>query len=218
MKLYDYYRSSCSYRVRIGLNIKDISYETLSVHLVNNGGEQHQPNYLELNPQGLVPTLDENGHIISQSLAILEYLEEICPTPPFLPPKPLGRAQVRSMSLLIACDMHPLNNLRVLTQLKNQFKASEQQVMDWYHHWLKQGFDALETRLQAMPHKSHVCYGNEVTMADICLIPQIYNAKRFGFSLHNYPLINSINTYCLSLPAFQEATPQEQIAEFETKP
>ena len=143
MKLYDYYRSSASYRVRIALNIKNISYETLSVHLINNGGEQLHPDYLQLNPQGLVPTLDENGHIISQSLAIIEYLEEINPTPSLLPQTPLGRAQVRSMALSIACDIHPLNNLRVLTRLRNQFQANDQQIMDWYHHWLKLGFDAL---------------------------------------------------------------------------
>ncbi|MCC5015613.1 MULTISPECIES: maleylacetoacetate isomerase [Legionella] len=209
MKLYDYYRSTASYRVRIALNIKNISYETLAVHLINHGGEQRHPDYLQLNPQGLVPTLDENGHIISQSLAIIEYLDEMNPAPPLLPQHPLGRAQVRSLALTVACDMHPLNNLRVLTRLREQFQADEQQIQDWYHHWLKLGFDALEARLQAIPHKTQLCYGNEVSMADICLIPQVYNANRFGFSMANYPIINEINAHCLSLTPFRDAAPYE---------
>lgn len=210
MKLYDYYRSSASYRVRIALNIKNISYETLAVHLINNGGEHHHPDYLKLNPQGLVPTLNENGHIISQSIAIIEYLEEISPNPPLLPPTPLGRAQVRSMALMIACDIHPINNLRVLEQLRNEFNANEQQVTTWYHHWIKQGFDALESRLQAMPHKNKVCYGSEVSLADICLIPQVYNAHRFRFPMENYPLINEIYDYCCALEPFKDAAPEQQ--------
>lgn len=210
MKLYDYYRSSASYRVRIALNIKNICYETLAVHLVNQGGEHHLPQYLELNPQGLVPTLDENGHIITQSLAIIEYLDEINPSPSLLPPTPLGRAKVRSLAMIIACDIHPLNNLRVLNQLRKEFDANEEQVMRWYHLWLKAGFDAFEQVLQTLPHKSphQLCYGNEVSMADICLIPQVYNAHRFGFSMAAYPLINDINAYCLSLPAFNHAAPE----------
>ncbi|KTC81495.1 maleylacetoacetate isomerase [Legionella brunensis] len=208
MKLYDYYRSTASYRVRLALNIKHISYEKLAVQLVGHSGEQHRPEYLQLNPQGLVPTLDENGHILTQSLAIIEYLEEISPTPPLLPANPLGRAQVRSMALTIACDMHPLNNLRVLTRLRDQFQATEEQVMDWYHHWLKLGFDALEKKLQSLPHKTQLCYGNEVTMADVCLIPQVFNANRFGFSMANYPIISEINAHCLTLAPFKDAAPQ----------
>ncbi|WP_028387574.1 maleylacetoacetate isomerase [Legionella fairfieldensis] len=209
MKLYDYYRSTASYRVRIALNIKNITYEALSVHLTNNGGEQHCSEYLKLNPQGLVPTLNENGHIINQSIAIIEYLEEMNPTPALLPQTPLGRAQVRSMALTIACDIHPLNNLRVLQRLRTDFQADEQQIQAWYHHWLKLGFDALESRLQAIPHKSQVCYGSEITMADLCLVPQVYNAQRFNFSMADYPLINAINQYCLTLPAFIKAAPSE---------
>ncbi|KTC68069.1 glutathione S-transferase (maleylacetoacetate isomerase) [Legionella birminghamensis] len=208
MKLYDYYRSTASYRVRIALNIKNISYERIAVHLVNNGGEHHHPDYLNLNPQGLVPTLDEHGHIVTQSLAIIEYLDEISPTPPLLPATPFGRAQVRSLALLIACDMHPLNNLRVLNQLRSQFGADEAQIHEWYHRWLKEGFDAFERRLSAIPHKHHYCYGNEVSLADICLIPQVYNAKRFGFPMDEYPLINEIEAYCLGLAAFKNAAPE----------
>jgi len=208
LKLYDYYRSTASYRVRIALNLKNMSYEKIPVHLINNGGEHHNPDYLQLNPQGLVPTLNENGHIISQSLAIIEYLDDISPEPALLPPTPYGRAQVRSLAMIIACDMHPLNNLRVLNQLRHQFDANNEQVNAWYHHWLKAGFDAIESRLQSIPHKNQVCYGSEITMADICLIPQVYNARRFDFSLENYPLITEIDAYCCSLPAFKNAQPE----------
>lgn len=209
MKLYDYYRSTASYRVRIALNLKNMNYQALSIHLVNQGGEQNHPDYKNINPQGLVPTLDENGHIIQQSLAIIEYLEEIYPTPSLLPQIPLGRAKVRSLALLIACDMHPLNNLRVLKQLREQFQATEAQVSAWYHHWLKEGFDAFEEHLRRRNHPGHTCYGNDVSLADICLIPQVYNAKRFKFSMDDYPLINEINDYCTSLPSFVKAAPLE---------
>ncbi len=207
MKLYDYYRSSSSYRVRIALNIKHISYEAIPVHLIENGGEQHQAAYLALNPQGLVPTLDENGHILTQSLAIIEYLDEINPTPALLPQNPYGRAMVRSIALTIACDLHPLNNLRVLQQLRAQFQATEEQVMVWYQHWLKNGFDAVENTLKKLHRKHPVCYGNDLSLADICLIPQVYNAVRFNFSLADYPLICEINDHCLTLPAFLQAAP-----------
>lgn len=211
MKLYDYFRSSASYRVRIALNIKNISYEALPVHLVNNGGEQHQPDYMKLNPQGLVPTLDENGHILTQSLAIIEYLEDISPKPALLPANPLARAQIRSLALIVAADMHPLNNLRVLQQLRQQFHADEQQVLEWYHLWLKKGFDAFESKLQHLQRKNSVCYGSDVTLADICLIPQVYNAHRFNFPMDNYPLITEINEYCTNLPAFLAAAPESEV-------
>src|SRR3990167_141808 len=200
MKLYDYYRSTACYRVRIALNLKNVNYEKLSIHLTNNGGEQYQTEYLNLNPQGLVPTLDENGHLLTQSLAIIEYLDEINPNPTLLPTTPLGRAHVRSLAMIIACDTHPLNNLRVLNQLKHQFSANEEQTHAWYHHWLELCFSALETRLQQQ-NKGSFCYGNTVTLADICLIPQIYNAQRFNFSMENYPIINSINKHCLDIDA-----------------
>jgi maleylacetoacetate isomerase len=208
MKLYDYYRSTASYRVRIALNYKGIHYDTLAVHLVNNGGEQHHPHYLELNPQGLVPTLDTNGHILSQSLAIIEYLDDINPTPALLPKTPLGRAEVRRLAMIIACDIHPLNNLRVLQQLKQQFQATELDINEWYHHWLKQGFDAIETHLQQIPRKHPVCYGQEISLADICLIPQVYNAKRFHFAMTHYPLIHDIYEHCLTIDAFAHARPE----------
>lgn len=211
MKLYDYYRSSASYRVRIALNLKNISYERFQIHLMNNGGEQHHENYQTLNPQGLVPTLDENGHVITQSLAIIEYLDDICPTPALLPLNPLAKAHVRGLALIIACDTHPLNNLRVLEQLKQQFQATEQQIAVWYHHWLKKGFDAIELQLKNLPRKNPVCYGSEISIADICLIPQVYNAHRFHFSMKDYPLINEINDYCLTLGAFINAAPEATV-------
>lgn len=210
MKLYDYYRSSCSYRVRIALNIKQINYETIPVHLVNDGGEQHNPEYHAVNPQELVPALEANGHILSQSLAIIEYLDEVNPLPALMPVHPLGRAQVRSLAMIIACDIHPLNNLRVLQTLREEFKASDDQVTGWYHQWLKAGFDAFEIKLANLHRKIPVCYENEISLADICLIPQVYNAKRFDFSLDKYPLIRDINDYCLTLPAFINAVPLQR--------
>lgn len=208
MKLYDYYRSTACYRVRIALNLKSINYELLVVHLMNNGGEHHSSDYLKLNPQGLVPTLDENGHIISQSLAIIEYLDEISPQPPLLPSTPLARAHVRSLALLVACDIHPINNLRVINKLRSQFNADETEVMLWYHHWLKQGFDAFETQLQSLSTKSKgFAYGQEISLADICLIPQVFNANRFNFSMEAYPLINQVVEHCLQIPAFRDAAP-----------
>lgn len=208
MILYDYFRSTACYRVRIALNIKNIAYEKRTIHLINQGGEHHSPQYQQINPQGLVPSLDVQGHIVHQSLAIIEYLEETYPENPLLPPDPLHKASLRSLALLIACDMHPLNNLRVLTHLKEQFKATESQVMDWYHHWLKEGFDAFERRLTLLERSKPVCFGAEVSLADVCLIPQVYNAHRFKFSLAPYPLISEINNYCLSLNPFKNADPE----------
>lgn len=207
MQLYDYYRSTACYRVRIALRLKNIPYETIPIHLVNAGGEQHHPDYLTINPQGLVPALNEQGHILTQSLAIIEYLDETHPLPPLLPKDPEARAQVRSLALLIACDMHPLNNLRVLQTLREDYSASEDAIIKWYHHWLKAGFDAYEAKLKTRPRAPHVSFGNHVTLADICLIPQVYNANRFQFSMAAYPHISEITQHCLSLPEFAE--PQE---------
>ena len=207
MKLYDYYRSTACYRVRIALNLKQLSYEKIPIHLTNNDGEQHQPDYLKVNPQGLVPTLKDNAHILNQSLAIIEYLDECHPTSPLLPQDPYARAQVRALALTIACDMHPLNNLRVLQQLRHHFQATETEVSTWYHHWLKEGFDAIEQQLAHLPREHPVCFGQSISLADICLIPQVYNAKRFNFSMKDYPLINKIDAYCLQNEAFIEAMP-----------
>ncbi|RUR12051.1 maleylacetoacetate isomerase [Legionella sp. km772] len=207
MKLYDYYRSTACYRVRIALNIKNIHYDKIPVHLVNNGGEQHSSEYHHINPQELVPSLEANEQIIHQSLAIIEYLEEIFPEIPLLPHTILDKAQVRSLALLVACDMHPLNNLRVLNRLKQQFSAQEADVQEWYHYWLRTGFDAFEEKLHHLKRSKAVCFGDTPTIADVCLIPQVYNAKRFNFSMDDYPLISQINSYCLTLPPFQNAAP-----------
>lgn len=207
MKLYDYWRSTASYRVRIALNIKKVHYDKISVSLLPAHAEHQTDTYLAINPQGLVPTLYENSHIVSQSLAIIEYLEDICPTPSLLPKTPLGKAFVRSIAQIIACDMHPLNNLRVLQQLKEQFNATDDDITKWYHLWLKKGFDAIEQKLRSCANKHPVCYGKDITLADVCLIPQVYNANRFNFDMNDYPLINAVNEHCLKIPAFMEALP-----------
>lgn len=207
MKLYDYYRSTACYRVRIALNIKNIHYDKIPVHLVNNGGEQHSSDYHRINPQELVPSLVANEQVIHQSLAIIEYLEDIFPTPSFLPHTILDKAQVRSLALLIACDMHPLNNLRVLNRLREQFSAQDADIQEWYSLWLRTGFDAFEEKLHHLKRSKPVCFGDVPTIADVCLIPQVYNATRFNFSMDDYPLISQINSYCLTLPAFQNAAP-----------
>ena len=207
IKLYDYYRSSACYRVRIALNIKNIAYEKIPIHLVQNGGEQHSSEYKQLNPQGLVPSLIHEGRIISQSLAIIDYLEAYYPEPALLPIDPYNRANVNYLALIIACDMHPLNNLRVLNQLKAQFNADETLVMQWYYHWLQSGFEAFEAKLKTLDRSEPVCFGDNLSLADLCLIPQVYNAKRFNFPMDDYPIINEIDAYCGQLPAFKNAAP-----------
>ncbi|MBA4697304.1 MAG: maleylacetoacetate isomerase [Legionella sp.] len=211
LTLYDYFRSSASYRVRIALAWKGLLYEKLSIHLVKEGGQHRLPSYLAINPQGLVPTLaiEEAGqtNYLNQSLAIIEYLEEVHPNPPLLPADPLAKANVRSMALMIACEIHPLNNLRSLTYLKTHLSAEEETIQKWYHHWLTEGFNALERKLKTKPQMAPFCDGDSVTLADICLIPQIYNAVRFGFSLEPYPRLSAINAHCLTLKAFRDAAP-----------
>ncbi len=208
IKLYDYFRSSASYRVRIALNLKKIPYDLQTIHLVNHGGEQNQPSYRKLNPQGLVPSLEtEDGAVLSQSLAIIDYLEDTHPQPALLPSAPLERAKVKSLAMVIACDLHPLNNLRVLNYLRQNFSVTEENIKDWYQHWLKLGFDAFEARLGELPRNNTVCYGETPSLADVCLIPQVYNAHRFEFPMDSYPLINSIYQHCNTLEAFERAAP-----------
>jgi len=207
MILYDYPRSTAAYRVRIALHYKKIKFEQKKIHLLQDGGQQYLSEYTAINPQQLLPTLNDNGALITQSLAIIEYLDEQYPTPSILPKKPLARAQVRSLAQMVACDIHPLNNLRVLNYLRDGFNANDSNVTTWYHHWLKKGFDAIEQRLSNFPRSKPVCYGDTITLADMCLIPQAYNAERFHFSLEKYPTIQSIITYCLTLDAFMRAKP-----------
>lgn len=206
MTLYNYFRSSASYRVRIALNLKELTYTNKEIHLANS--EQHSENYQEINPQELVPSLQVGDYVITQSLAIIEYLEEQYPTPALLPFDVLERAQVRSLAQIIACDIHPLNNLRVLNYLKNNFHADDAAKKSWYHHWLKLGLDALENFVNRYSLTWQTCYKNELTLADVCLIPQLYNARRYEFSLENYPGLCQIEKYCLSLPAFEKAHPE----------
>lgn len=210
MKLYDYFRSTASYRVRIALNYKGIEYHQHVVHLAKDGGEQFTPEYKTLNPQCLVPTIVDGDQVLTQSIAILEYLEEIYPEPALLPDSPLEKARVRSLVQIVASDIHPLNNLRVLKFLKQHIHVTDEQKLAWYHHWLKTGFDAIETLLARSPETGLFCHGDAITFADICLIPQVYNAHRFEFDMEDYPTINRVNEDCLRLPYFEMATPEVQ--------
>jgi len=212
MKLYGYWRSSAAYRVRIVLNLKKLSAEHISVHLVNNGGEQHSETYQQLNPQHLVPTLVDNNEqgefSLNQSLAIIEYLEEKYPQANVLPTNFEDKAVVRGMAQAIACEIHPLDNLRVLQYLVKEMAVDESQKMKWYAHWIHLGFSALETQLER--YAGEYCFGNKVTLADVCLIPQVYNAKRFNVPLDAYPNIVRIWENCHQLDAFIQAAPEQQ--------
>lgn len=212
MKLYGYWRSSAAYRVRIALNLKGVSAEQLSVHLVRDGGEQHKAAYSALNPLELVPTLvvgdEDDSDVLSQSLAIVEYLDELYPKTPLLPASALERAHMRAMALTIACEIHPLNNLRVLQYLTQTLGIDETAKNSWYHHWIASGFAALETLL--VRHSGRYCFGDAITIADICLVPQVYNAQRFNVDLTPYPNIMRVWAECNQLAAFIEAMPERQ--------
>jgi maleylpyruvate isomerase len=211
MKLYSYYRSSCSYRVRIALNHKGLKYEHHSVHLVKDGGEQHKPEYKALNPQELVPTFIDGDFILTQSMAIMEYLEEKYPKPHILPKDAQQRAYVRQLSLICVADIHPLNNLKVLNHLSNEFGITQEQKTAWYHKWIRQGFDATEKLLEKSPFRiGPYCCGDEVTMADMCLIPQVYNARRYEMDMSLWPLITRAEEHCLKLKTFLNAAPENQ--------
>ncbi len=211
IKLYDYFRSSASFRVRIALNLKKLDYDIIPIHLLNQGGEQFLESYQQLNPQSLVPTLQHDGHTLTQSLAIIEYLDDIFPTPLLLPKDPVTKAHVRSFALIIAADMHPLNNLRVLQYLTTHHGITEEEKKQWYHHWLHNGLSALEKKLSTTSLSKNFCFGDEPTLADICLVPQLYNAKRFSCDLNTYPLLQKIDQHCLQHPAFIAALPQETV-------
>ena len=208
--LYDYWRSSAAYRVRIALHLKGLSYETRPVHLLRDGGEQHLPDYRAINPQQLVPCLLDGDRVITQSLAILEYLDETQPQVPLLPADARGRARVRALALALACDAHPLGNLRVLQRLESQFAASEMQCTEWAGHWIALGFEALETMLVDNAATGRYCHGDTPGFADACLIPQVYNARRRQVSLDDYPTVQRIYHECCALEAFQHAAPEAQ--------
>ncbi len=208
--LYSYFRSSAAYRVRIALNLKGLSYKTHHVHLVRNGGEQYNSDYCTINPQQLVPSLvTEDRTVIPQSLAIIEYLEETYPQAPLLSGDAKQRALIRAFALAISCDMHPLNNLRVLNYLKHEFDVNEAQKSTWYHHWIKQGFTALEQQISNGGNKQF-CFGDAPSLADICLIPQMYNAQRFHCDLSQYPTLRTIYNHCMEIDAFYKAAPEAQ--------
>ena len=209
MKLYDYFRSSAAYRVRIALNLKGVAPERAFVHLRRNA--QRSEDYLALNPQGLVPMLvADDSAVLTQSLAIVEYLDEAYPAPPLLPAAPTERARVRGIALEIACDIHPLNNLRVLQYLKNTLGVSEEQKDAWYKYWIDVGLEALETRLARDAATGRFCHGDTPTLADICLVPQLANARRMNIDVAPYPTLTRIEAAAISLPAFVDAAPAKQ--------
>ena len=210
MKLYSFFRSSASYRVRIALNLKGVDYEQLPIHLRRGGGEQFGAAYQAINPQALVPALEDGGRVLIQSLAIMEYLDERFPKPPLLPEAPADRAFVRSMALVIACEIHPIQNLRVLVYLKNSLKHSDEDVNRWAQHWINLGLSALEQMIAAQSQRGKFCFGDAPTMADICLIPQLANARRFNCNLADFPSLMKIDENCMILPAFANAAPEKQ--------
>ena len=209
MKLYSYWRSSAAYRVRIALNLKGLEYELIPTHLIRSGGEHRKPDYLALNPQGLVPVLEHDGVVLSQSLAIIEYLDEMFPNPPLLPAEAADRATVRAVAQLIACEMHPLNNLRVLKYLRQELKQDKVAVDGWYRHWVAVGFEALE-KLIGNTGDGQYCCGGAVTLADVCLVPQVFNARRFACDLTPYPELVGVAESLEKLEAFAKAAPQNQ--------
>jgi maleylacetoacetate isomerase len=207
--LYGYFRSSAAFRARIALNLKGIVPRMEFVHLLKDGGEQHRADYKAVNPQELIPTLVHDGHTIAQSLAIIEYLDEIVPTPPLLPPDAAGRARARQIAYAIACDIHPVNNLRVNQFLKATFGADGAAQIAWQRHWIALGFEALEIML-GDGQTGTFCHGDGPTVADICLIPQMANARRVELDLDPYPTLLRIEAHALSLPAFDAALPKNQ--------
>lgn len=204
MKLYNYFRSSASYRVRIALALKQLPYTYMPVHLLK--GEHRQAGFGALSADSFVPLLEDQGQYLSQSLAIMEYLDEVHPTPPLLPADPLGRARVRALAQSVACDIHPLNNLRVLKYLVRQVKASDEAKDEWYRHWCREGLQALERQLERVGSQTY-CYGDSPGLADCCLVPQVVNAQRFEVSIADWPRVSAVFQACMQHPAFQAADP-----------
>lgn len=211
MKLYSYYRSSCAYRARLALHFKGVPFEYHPVHLVRDGGEQHKPEYKALNPQELVPTLIDGDFILTQSMAIMEYLEEKFSSPSLLPEGAEQRAYVRQISLVNVADIHPINNLKILNHLTADLGVTQAQKLAWYQKWIRQGFDALETLITRSPFFSgtFVC-GDQPGMADMCLVPQVYNARRYEMDMAEWPTLAAIDAACAPLPAFEASCPENQ--------
>jgi maleylpyruvate isomerase len=210
MKLYGYFRSSASYRVRIALNLKNLPYEYVPVHLVRDGGEQLKPEYRKVNGDGIVPTLVDGHEVMPQSLAIIEYLEETHPEPPLLPGTPADRAYVRSVALQVACEIHPINNLRVLKYLKHTLRVDDDAKDAWYRHWIEAGFATLDAHLAGSARTGKLCFGDTPTLADACLIPQVFNAQRFKVDTAKFPTIQRIYDHAMGLDAFARAAPGVQ--------
>jgi maleylacetoacetate isomerase len=210
MKLHGYWRSTAAWRVRIALELKGLEWASVPVHLVRDGGEQRKPAFRELNPQGLVPVLEVDGSLLTQSLAIIEYLEETRPERPLLPAEPRARARVRALAQLVACDIHPLNNLRVLQYLRDRLGLDDAQHDAWYRHWVGEGLGALETQLARDAETGRFCHGDLPGLADCCLVPQLYNARRYGCPLDAYPTLLRIEAACIGLDAFRAAAAAAQ--------
>lgn len=208
MILHDFWRSSAAYRVRIALHLKGFTFTQASHSLLQ--GEHRTAEFLSINPQGLVPALQSGNDIVTQSIAIIEYLDDIHPEHPLLPANPADRAMVRAMALSVACDIHPLNNLRVLNYLRSEFGASDEAVTRWIRQWISVGFEALEIQVTRGSTDGRYCFGDRATLADACLIPQIYNARRFGCDLAPYPTLVAIDAHCRSLAPFIKAAPEAQ--------
>ena len=207
MKLYSYFRSSAAYRVRIALNLKSIPYEMTAIHLTKDGGHNRRPEFRAINPQMRVPALEIDGGVtLVQSLAIIEYLDETHPKPPLLPADPIGRAHVRAIAQMIACDIHPLNNVGPLRYLKHKLGHEQAAIDAWYHHWVIDGFEAVEAVIKPGPY----VYGAEVTLADLCLVPQVFNARRLKVPLDRFPKIVAADAACKKLAAFDKARPENQ--------
>ena len=210
MKLYTYFRSSAAYRVRIALNLKGMAYDAIPVHLLKDGGQHLQDDYRKINPSGLVPSLQDDRITLTQSMAIIEYLDEIHPEPPLLPKDAPGRGRVRELAQIIGCDIHPVNNLRVLNYLVKHLGLSDQAKTEWYRHWIIEGFQSLEAHLARDPGAGPFCHGDRPTIADCYLVPQVFNAQRFNVDVSAYPNIDRINSLCVELPAFKSAHPSHQ--------
>ena len=211
LHLYSYWRSSAAYRVRIGLALKGLQYETVPVHLLKDGGQQHAADYAALNPQQMVPVLMHGRRALRQSLAILEYLEEVWPdTPALLPGTARERVRVRALAQLVACDVHPLNNLRVLQFFEQHWNVPQAERDEWVRHWIVEGLAAFEALVAEDPATGAFCHGDAPGLADACLVPQLYNARRFGLDLTRWPTLARIEQACLALPAFRQAVPESQ--------
>ncbi len=210
MELYTYFRSSAAYRARIALNLKGLKAEPRFVHLVKDGGQQHKPEFRKVNPQGFVPALVDQGQVITQSIAIIEYLEETHPMPPLLPKDALGRARVRALSLIIAADIHPLQNTRIMKYLEGELKQDEAARKRWIQRWVTEGFTALEQRLAGDSATGQCCHGDAPSMADVLLVPQMFSARRFGVDVEPFPTLRRIDAHCQGIKAFQDAAPAQQ--------